>query len=89
MLYLSMIHDLYDISIVAYKTGIRQTVNLILDTVRLAMTQQKRWPRWEKRRGCCCFRFRQVGQMPARADRQSRRCNATIPCHSRKSRSPA
>lgn len=48
MLYLSMIHDLYDISIVAYKTGIRQTVNLILDTVRLAMTQQKRWPRWTK-----------------------------------------
>ena len=36
-----MIRDLYDNSIVAYKTGTRQTVNLVLDTIRLAMKQQK------------------------------------------------
>ena len=39
VLYLSMIRDLYDNSIVAYKTGTQQTVNLVLDTIRLAMTQ--------------------------------------------------
>ena len=33
-LYLSMIRDLYDNSIVAYKTGTEQTVNLVLDTIR-------------------------------------------------------
>ena len=38
-LYLSMIRDLYDNSIVAYKTGTEQTVNLVLDTIRLAMQQ--------------------------------------------------
>ena len=32
VLYLSIIRDLYDNSIVAYKTGTRQTVNLVLDT---------------------------------------------------------
>ena len=32
VLYLSMIRDLYDNSIVAYKTATRQTVNLVLDT---------------------------------------------------------
>ena len=37
VLYLSMIRDLYDNSIVAYKTSSRQTVNLVLDTIRLAM----------------------------------------------------
>ena len=37
ILYLSMIRDLYDNSIVAYKTGTQQTVNLVLDTIRLAM----------------------------------------------------
>ena len=37
VLYLSMIRDLYDNSIVAYKTGTQQTVNLVLDTIRLAM----------------------------------------------------
>lgn len=42
ILYLSMIRDLYDNSIVAYKTGTQQTVNLVLDTIRLAMKQQKR-----------------------------------------------
>ena len=36
VLYLSMIRDLYDNSIVAYKTASRQTVNLVLDTIRLA-----------------------------------------------------
>ena len=34
ILYLSMIRDLYDNSIVAYKTGTEQTVNLVLDTIR-------------------------------------------------------
>lgn len=42
VLYLSMIRDLYDNSIVAYKTGTQQTVNLVLDTIRLAMKQEKR-----------------------------------------------
>lgn len=41
VLYLSMIRDLYDNRIVAYKTGTEQTVNLILDTIRLAMKQEK------------------------------------------------
>ena len=42
ILYLSMIRDLYDNSIAAYKTGTQQTVNLVLDTIRLAMKQQKK-----------------------------------------------
>ena len=42
VLYLSMIRDLYDNSIVAYKTGTQQTVNLILDTIRLAMKKEKK-----------------------------------------------
>ena len=37
-----MIRDLYDNSIVAYKTGTQQTVSLVLDTVRLAMKQEKK-----------------------------------------------
>ena len=37
----SMIRDLYDNSIVAYKTGTEQTVNLVLDTIHLAMRQEK------------------------------------------------
>ena len=37
-----MIRDLYDNSIVAYKTGTRQTVNLVLDTIRLAMKKEKK-----------------------------------------------
>ena len=41
VLYLSMIRDLYDNSIVAYKTATQQTVNLILDTIRLAMKKEK------------------------------------------------
>ncbi len=41
VLYLSMIRDLYDNSIVAYKTATIQTVNLVLDTIRLAMKGQK------------------------------------------------
>lgn len=41
VLYLSMIRDLYDNSIVAYKTSSRQTVNLVLDTIRLAMKKEK------------------------------------------------
>lgn len=42
VLYLSMIRDLYDNSIVAYKTSSRQTVNLVLDTIRLAMKKEKK-----------------------------------------------
>ena len=39
---MSMIRDLYDNSIVAYKTGTQQTVNLVLDTIRLAVKQEKK-----------------------------------------------
>lgn len=42
VLYLSMIRDLYDNRIVAYKTGTEQTVNLVLDTIRLAMGKEKK-----------------------------------------------
>ena len=42
VLYLSMIRDLYDNSIVAYKTGTEQTVNLVLDTIHLAMKNEKK-----------------------------------------------
>ncbi len=41
VLYLSMIRDLYDNSIVAYKIGTQQTVNLVLDTIHLAMMKEK------------------------------------------------
>ncbi len=37
-----MIRDLYDNSIVAYKTATRQTVALVLDTVRLAVQKEKK-----------------------------------------------
>ena len=42
VLYLSMIRDLYDNSIVAYKTGTQQTVNLVSDTIRLAMKREEK-----------------------------------------------
>ena len=42
VLYLSMIRDLYDNSIVAYKSGTEQTINLVLDTIRLAMHKEKK-----------------------------------------------
>ena len=42
VLYLSIIRDLFDNSIVAYKTGTSQTVNLVLDTIRLAMHKEKK-----------------------------------------------
>jgi len=42
ILYLSMIRDLYDNSIVAYKTATHQTVALVLDTVRLAVQKEKK-----------------------------------------------
>jgi len=41
VLYLSMIRDLYDNSIIAYKTGTEQTINLVLDTIHLAMRKEK------------------------------------------------
>ena len=42
VVYLSIIRDLYDNSIVAYKTAVQQTVNLVLDTIRLAMKAEKK-----------------------------------------------
>lgn len=42
MLFLSMIRDLYDNSIVAYRTGTQQTVNLVLDTIRFAIRKEKK-----------------------------------------------
>ena len=42
VLYLSMIRDLFDNSIVAYKTASQQTINLVLDTIRLAMKREKK-----------------------------------------------
>ena len=41
VLYLSIIRDLYDNSIVAYKTSTKQTVNLVLNTIRLAKKKEK------------------------------------------------
>ena len=41
VLYLSIIRDLYDNSIVAYKTGTQQTVNLVLNTIRAAKRKEK------------------------------------------------
>ena len=40
-LYLSVIRDLYDNSIVAYKTGTNQNINLVLSTVREAKRKEK------------------------------------------------
>ena len=40
-LYLSVIRDLFDNSIVAYKTSRTQTTSLVLDTVRSAMDDEK------------------------------------------------
>ena len=37
-----MIRDLYDNSIVAYKTATQQTVNLVLDTIRQAVRNEKK-----------------------------------------------
>lgn len=39
-LYLSVIRDLFDNSIVAYKTGRQQTVSLVLDTIHTAMKKE-------------------------------------------------
>ena len=41
VLYLSIIRDLYDNSIVAYKTGTEQNVNLVLNTIKAAMKKEK------------------------------------------------
>ena len=40
-LYLSIIRDLYDNSIVAYKTGTSQNINLVLNTIRAAKKKEK------------------------------------------------
>ena len=42
ILCLSMIRDIYDNSIVAYKTATAQTVSLVLDTIRLAMEKERK-----------------------------------------------
>lgn len=39
-LYLSVIRDLYDNSIVAYKTGTEQSINLVLNTIRTAKAKE-------------------------------------------------
>lgn len=41
VLYLSMIRDLFDNSIVAYKTGTEQNINLVLQTIRAAKRKEK------------------------------------------------
>lgn len=41
MLYLSVIRDLFDNSIVAYKTGTEQNINLVLSTIREAKKKEK------------------------------------------------
>lgn len=41
VLYLSVIRDLYDNSIVAYKTGTKQNINLVLSTIRAAKKKEK------------------------------------------------
>ena len=41
VLYLSVIRDLYDNSIVAYKTGTEQNINLVLSTIRTAKRKEK------------------------------------------------
>lgn len=41
ILYLSVIRDLYDSSIVAYRTGTEQTVNLVLQTIKDAMQKER------------------------------------------------
>ena len=40
VLYLSMIRDLFDNSIVAFKTGTEQTLSLVLDTIRAARKKE-------------------------------------------------
>ena len=40
-LYLSIIRDLYDNSIIAYKTGTEQNINLVLNTIRAAKRKEK------------------------------------------------
>ena len=40
VLYLSMIRDLYNNSIVAYKTGTEQAVNLVLNTIKAAVQKE-------------------------------------------------
>ena len=40
-LYLSVIRDLYDNSIVAYKTGTEQNINLVLSTIKAAIRKEK------------------------------------------------
>ena len=41
VLYLSIIRDLFDNSIVAYKTGTEQNINLVLSTIRAAKKKEK------------------------------------------------
>ena len=59
-----MIRDLYDNSIVAYKTGTQQTVNLVLDTIRFAMRKEN-----HNHRPCRWFAQAPLGHVPGRAYR--------------------
>ena len=38
---LSVIRDLFDLSIVAYKTSTRQSIKLVLDTIRTAIEKKR------------------------------------------------
>ncbi len=40
VLYLSVIRDLYDLSIVSYRTGTEQTINLVLNTIKDAVKKE-------------------------------------------------
>lgn len=40
-LYLSVIRDLFDLSIVAYKTSTRQSIKLVLDTIHTAIEKEE------------------------------------------------
>ena len=40
-LYLSVIRDLFDLSIAAYKTSTRQSIKLVLDTIRTAIEKEE------------------------------------------------
>lgn len=41
VLYLSVIRDLYDNSVVAYQTGTEQNINLVLSTIKTAKHKEK------------------------------------------------
>lgn len=74
-----MIRDLYDNSIVAYKTRTQPTVNLVLDTIHLAMKQQKKAVAAELQ-----LHSDQVFQYTSRADPNLTQAYGITPSMSRK-----